>query len=213
MAGKSSRVPAGAKRPADRAPAKRARFERVIVPMDPEAVEALNEARYALEQERDRLADGRDTRVARAMLARREQAPHGDPWGAVLDAVRAEVDVAIADELAVLEKAVQQALEHVDATSRTYEFRAIGNVAFQRLLGEHKPTDEDHEQVKADGQGARALFHPDTFGPALVAASGVGLDDDEVEAMWAGGDWNFAELAQLWQAAYAVNTQPTVVVR
>lgn len=218
MAAKTSKrtapkVPPGARRPGDRQTAKRARVASVTVPMDPQAVLDLEQARNALEQARARLTADRDVRVARILTQRREQGPTDDPWRTQVDAVRAEVDVAVADELAPLEKAAQDALDRVDATSRTYVFHALGNVAYERLLKAHKPTDDDHEQVQRDGQGTRALFHADTFGPALVEACCDELDEAEVDDMFHGDDWNLAELYELFMTAYGVNTQRTVVAR
>lgn len=209
---RTTAVPAGAKRPTDRK-AKKRRIARVTVPLDPEKVLTLQEERRNLERARLELQRDRDTRVARILTERR--ASGGDAAGHVMsvDLVRAEVDVAIADELAGREKTVQAALDAVDETSHTYEFHALGNDAYQALLDAHKATDEDHEKVKAEGQGTRALFHADTFGPALVEACCEELTADDVDDMFHGGDWNLSELAELFMAAYECNTQRSVVPR
>lgn len=214
MANKTTRVPAGARRPKDRM-AKRPRSRTVTVPMDDQAVHDLDAARVTLEQARQRAATGRDLRAARLMAQRRAAGPtpDGDVYRTSLDTVRAEVDLAIAAELEPLEKAVEQALAHVDDTSRTFLFHALGNTAYQALLDAHKPTDDDHEKVKAEGSGTRAVFHAETFAPALVQACCDDLDEDEVTDMFEGDAWNLAELAHLFMAAYEVNTQRSVVLR
>lgn len=206
------RTPAGAKQPKDHQ-RKRPRVRPVTVPMDPQAVIDVDEARQRLEARRQELAQDRDVRAARLLADRRGMGGTSAGHEMSLDIVRAEVDVAIADELAPLEKAVQEALQRVDDTSRTYVFHALGNVTFQKLLGAHKATDDDHEKVKEEGIGQRALFHAETFGPALVEKCCDELDEAEVADMFGGEDWNLAELQQLFMAAYEVNTQRSVVAR
>jgi hypothetical protein len=210
---KKSTAPRDVRAPRDHQTAKRRRIRRVTIPMDPAAVEDLEEARGRLDRTRMELNGDRDLRVARILTQRR--ASGGSAVGNEMDLglVHAEVDVAIADELEPLEKAVSEALAHVDATSRTFEFHALGNTTYERLLGAHKPKDEDHEEVQARGEGQKAIYHGKTFGPALVEACCDELDHDEVDEIFNGDEWNMAEIVQLFWAAFEVNTQPTVVVR
>lgn len=206
MAGQST-IPASARQPADRL-GKTPRTRTVSIPMDDDAAQALEDAQAELDQARYAKTEDRDSRVAGLMAARR--AP-----GVVLDLedVRREVDAAIEAELKPLAEHVAKTAAAVDATSKRFTFHALGHKTYQALLTAHKPTDDDHEQVKAEGSGTRALFHAETFGPALVKACSADpvLTDDDIAEIFDGGAWNLSEIGLLFMAAYEVNTQRRVV--
>lgn len=209
---KTSQRPPGVKQPADHQ--KGPRIRRVKVTMDDVAAQDLEDALDALQSAQRVKNDERDRRVAVLMQQRRETADPGiGVAGPILDDVRALVDTWIAAELAPLEDAVAEARARVEAGIKTYTFQSLGNTAYQRLLGEHKAQESDHEEVKSEGRGERALYHAETFGPALVqrCASDPKLSVAEVADMFTGGDWNLSELALLFMAAYEVNTQRRVV--
>lgn len=219
-------IPAGAKVPGDRM-SKRPRTETVTVPMDDAVVHALRKAEQALEAERMRLDRNRDAEAARILADRRARGGTANGQEMDLTIVRLEVEAQHADQLVPLEKSVQAARDEVDATTRDFVFHALGNARWKRLLGEHKPDDDDHAQAQAEGVGQRAAFKAETFAPALVEACCDDLDEAEVDAMfdgpvhaecdgegcdgcddgWEPSVWNLAELTQLFQAAYAANTQ------
>lgn len=209
-------VPAGAKLPTDRL-GKTPRVRSTTVPLDDEAVRLLEGAQAELDRARNVLLNDRDRRVAEIITSRRGKPVGADGEQQTVDvgAVRAEVDVAIGEEIAAFEKAVEAAYDHVEATSRTFTFRNIGNTAYQKLLTKHPASDDDHEQVKAEGRGTRALYHAESFAPALVQASCIDpvLDNDDIADIFEGETWNLAEIAQLFQTAYEVQTQRTHVSR
>lgn len=85
-------------------------------------------------------------------------------------------------------------------------FRSIGRLAWDELIRDHPPTDEQVAEAKSAGLGD-LNFNSDTFPPAVVAAS---LDDpkmtaEEVAELWDSPDWNQAELELLFIAALEVN--------
>lgn len=208
------KIPAGAKQPTDHA--KGPRIRRVKVAMDDVAAQDLEDALEALQVAQAAKAEERDRRVAVLMATRREAFARSLAnlgAGPVLDEVRAEVDAQIVVELAPVEDAVAAARARVQDTMRTYTFQSIGNTAYQRLLDEHKPTEQDHEQVKTEGRGDRAIYHAETFAPALVQRCALDpkLSVAQVTEMFDGSTWNLSELALLFMAAYEVNTQRRVI--
>lgn len=85
-------------------------------------------------------------------------------------------------------------------------FRSIGRVAWDDLIRAHPPTDEQTAEAKKEGTDG-LNFNPDTFPPAVVAASvdEPKLTAEQVAAMWDSPDWNQAELTVLFTAALEVN--------
>lgn len=197
------------KAPADRLAStkKGPRVERATVPLDDEAAADLRDAQRALADARNRQQTNRQRRINQARLADRA----ADPL-----LIEELVDEVMAEDLAPLEHAVADARDRVAATSRTYTFHSLGRKRWQALIADHPAQDADHEKVKAQGQGTKALFHMDTFVPALIQTACVDpvLTDADIDGMFddeQGGAWNDAELDQLFMAAYAANTQRRVV--
>ena len=100
--------------------------------------------------------------------------------------------------------AIQAQIEEVEgliADARVpFTFRALGRKAYNDLLAAHKPKGGDKE-------AARLGFDPDTFPPALIAASSLDpmLSIEDADTIWHGDDWSDAEATMLWNAAFEAN--------
>lgn len=82
----------------------------------------------------------------------------------------------------------------------TLTFQALGRADLAALREKHSPTaaqDEDDE------------FNPDTFGPALVAASLDGLTEDDARLLL--DTWGDGEATALLTAAYRVQSLSRIV--
>lgn len=122
------------------------------------------------------------------------------------------------DSLEALQELVDRAKEAVEDTSVRMVFQSIGRKAYDALLMAHPPTeeqvaefqDENRQKDGSPGKG-KPPYNIETFAPALIAASCVDpeLTPEQVEELW--DEWNSTELAELWMAALAVNTQRRVV--
>lgn len=85
-----------------------------------------------------------------------------------------------------------------------FRFRGIGRKAYGAMLREHPPTAD--QKAEADQAKMMLLFNPDTFPPALMAASCVTPESASVEsfqAIWDG--WSEGQTVELWRACLAVN--------
>lgn len=124
--------------------------------------------------------------------------------------------------------AVTAAEDAVRDASEIYLFKSPGYRAYQDLLAEHPPTEEDHDRArKVTGRAETlALWHDETFEPALISLTciGAGLTVDEAdklrenlpgrnveaaltveEAAELRNDWTDSEWDQLWDAAILVS--------
>jgi hypothetical protein len=96
--------------------------------------------------------------------------------------------------------------------TRCFYLRAIGHKAYQELLAEHPPTDEDHAETAKLGAG-RARWSIEGFPRALIQASCVDpvLSDADMDEVFGGTSWNHDEITYLFEQAYKANT--TALVR
>ena len=177
-----------------------AKYEGVL---DPELAERYDAARAELEDAelRAKIAegiDGQDPEAYLAILNRRDEAQ------AALDQLREE----IADEIVVV------------------YFRSIGRDNYDKLVESNPPDKEAREAARKQGEKL-GNWHPIKFPVALVFRSaytpanftddgepindGVGdpyfEKESQVSALWDSDEWNGNELAQLFFAALAANTQ------
>lgn len=83
----------------------------------------------------------------------------------------------------------------------TMLFRAVGAKEWDRLISKNPPTTEQ----KADGQA----FNPDTFGPALLAASSVDPDltVKQWSEIWNSDDWSRGEITDIYSAALRLSNK------
>lgn len=110
---------------------------------------------------------------------------------------------------AELERLQQEAVESGDVV--TFTFRSIGRKAYERLIEEHPPTEQQEKDAREEGLAAgltaqlsRLSWNADTFPPALIAAASVHpkISHDEAwEIYHVSEDWNNAELAALFITA------------
>lgn len=99
-------------------------------------------------------------------------------------------------------KPVELTLPQPDGSVRKVSllFRALSGEDYDDLVAKHPPTDKQRKD------GMRG-FNPDTFPPALVAASLVQpqLTVDQVKGLWGSSDWSDGERASLFGHALEVN--------
>lgn len=98
-----------------------------------------------------------------------------------------------------------RALEDAAEESKVFfVLQAISHRAYQRLVGEHPPTEEQRQRA-ADAGGEVEPFDPDALAPELVRMQLVSPqvdDEQEFAAFW--DDLNDGQLQQLWTSALAV---------
>jgi len=166
--------------------AKQPRRETVTVILDADIELALTAAEQAVDAARNRLL-----------------VPKLNPAApAALGAAQAELDRLRAD---------------AEAVSARFVFQAVGRQRFSDLRGEHPPTKEQRTEWTARWLKAGVAEHqipelehnPDTFPPVLLAAACIEpeMTLGDATGIWCSAGWSDAELAELFGAALAVNTQ------
>lgn len=100
-------------------------------------------------------------------------------------------------------------------TTAVITFQAIGNRAWEALKAAHPPTDEQQgaqRQEQLDrgvmpSKIQKLRWNPDTFPPALIAASAVSpkITPDQARRLWVDDKRNPAELDKLFSAALLAN--------
>lgn len=153
---------------------------------------------------RARLADRRRPTLPYPLLVDVERLPAA---AAALDeAVRQWRQILLRDDagerLAAAQSTVEQAKAEVDGCYETVVLRALPPAAYERLIAEHPPSDEQ----RANGE----IWDPGTFRAALLAAC---ADGDMTAQDWAdflAERCSAAERQGLYVAALAVNEQERV---
>lgn len=166
-----------------------------LVLLDNDVARVLTEARTALDKaERDidklralvPLAEGKDAHDAKVAEAERALAEAGEAYN----------------------------LAREEAAEATVELRlkAVPGHELDRLSRKHQVTDEDREQLKADGltdDQIDAIPHsPSTWPPVVIAAT---VDDPKMtpeqvrELIWENDEWNAQEREDLLRAVTGVN--------
>lgn len=113
--------------------------------------------------------------------------------------------------LAPLREVVETAKAAVEDASEQVLVQSIGRVAYDALVDEHPPTDEDHAQLRqVFGENAKAGFHHKTFSVALIAASTLVPRITEEEVTEITADWTASEFQKWADAAAEVNRASTV---
>lgn len=90
--------------------------------------------------------------------------------------------------------------EDGDPVEVSLSFRGISAHRYDRLISSHPPRKSD----KAQGYA----YNPDTFGPAIVAATCIDpeMTSEDAKEIWESDDWNRGERMQLLMAAIEVCT-------
>ncbi len=118
----------------------------------------------------------------------------------MLDDARAKLDAAKVEAEAVRESAAE--------FSAVFTFEALSRRQFEALVDAHPPTKAQRDDLRKKGIGV-PRWNSDSFPPALLAASCVGLkvgedaEDgltiDEAKELWASDRWTSSELTQLFE--------------
>lgn len=113
-----------------------------------------------------------------------------------------EEDAPSDEELAAAEDALRE-------VTRTIRFESIGRTAYDDMVSEHPPTEE--QRAEMEEAGAVVEWNPDTFPPALVHASMVepDLTDKQFAEIW--DVWSNADLSQMFALAMRLNTTRRLV--
>lgn len=101
---------------------------------------------------------------------------------------------------------LDEALAALDEATVGITVRCIGRHAYDELVSDHPPTEEQIAQAEAAGH-VRPDTNADTFPIALLAAAITDppMTIEDVAEIWTSEAWNAAELKALYQAAVAVN--------
>ena len=107
------------------------------------------------------------------------------------------------DTAPAIQEQIDDEIEESRDTEIVFHFKSIGAPAYDKLL--NKPENQPSEELKKLG----ADFNPDTFPPAIVAASCIDPEMTLEEALTIYNDpaWNGAELQKLFFGALEVNTE------
>ncbi|MEU7640949.1 hypothetical protein AB0C11_33610 [Streptomyces sp. NPDC039016] len=99
------------------------------------------------------------------------------------------------------EAAAEAARTVLDDASDFLTFRALARPVLEELITGHPPT----EAQAAEG----AVFNPDTFPAALIAAASFdGMSEEEAAELLA--EWSAPDANMLWEAAWQVQQQGRV---
>ena len=101
-------------------------------------------------------------------------------------------------ELEAARARVEEAKAALDEVTVVMTFRSVGRKAYDDLVMAHPPTDEQKEMDYS--------YNPETFTPAIIAASCVEPDLTLEEATAIFDEWNGSEISQLFLTALEVNT-------
>jgi hypothetical protein len=106
---------------------------------------------------------------------------------------------ALRDAEAALEDAEAAAAESVV----TFRFQGLGRSNWDALVDEHPATREQKDKARKDNASV-PVWNEDTFAPALVAACCIDpvMSYEQAQQLWKSGEWNWAELRDLFNAAY-----------
>lgn len=99
-----------------------------------------------------------------------------------------------------------------DEATVELRFRSIGRQAYENLILEHPPTEKNKREAKRLGI-PEPTFNPDTFPPAIIAASLVEpeMSEESVEELFNSESYNRTELGLITHAALEVNNSAKVV--
>lgn len=118
----------------------------------------------------------------------------------------------ILEDAAKAQARIDELREQMEDTVAVFRFKGIGRKRFAKFQNDpmYQPTEEQIKIAKdRNGPGAQLEFNPETWPPAIIAASLVEpeLSTEEVQEMWDDDNWTEAELLLLLGAAMEVNQQ------
>ena len=102
-----------------------------------------------------------------------------------------------------LKKQLGELVEKARDTEVTFIFQAIGRVAWDKMVTDYPPTDEDKELEKD------AAWDLNRFPPAIIQAACIDpkMTAEEVQEIWDSTDWSQTELTKLFAAAWQANQE------
>jgi hypothetical protein len=117
-------------------------------------------------------------------------------------------------QIAQAQKTLDEAESAVRESTLLMRLRALprdGEHSYKVLMAEHPPTAEDNAEAaeESDDPKAKARWHAETFGPALVSACLIEPEVTVEQATEWASEWNDAEWNGLVWAAISVNQQRT----
>lgn len=119
-----------------------------------------------------------------------------------------------AAETKAAEEKVRIAKDAAKEDAVEFVFRSVGRKAYDNIVTQNPPTDENRKEVEAQGGDPKTIqWNPYTFPQALVAASMIHphMSEEEVVELWDSPEWGGNELQQLFYAALAVQQKNRVV--
>lgn len=119
--------------------------------------------------------------------------------------------IGASDGLSSARKRLDEVLDDIGPRGLEITFRSIGRNRFEELKRDCPPTEE---QKASAGANRTVEWNAETFGPKLCAAAAVDCDMSESDwrtDIWESPDWGPSEVAQLFNAAVAVNNDSKVV--
>ncbi len=103
------------------------------------------------------------------------------------------------------ESTLEEVTGRIRETGMKFTFRSISRKKLDAILEEHQPS--KRQKAEAEEKGEDLNFDPETFPPALIAATCVDpeLTIEEAEEIWESEDWTQGELLSLLGGAMAAN--------
>jgi hypothetical protein len=122
-----------------------------------------------------------------------------------LDHLQQAKDAKNADDIARLTARVDQLAAELAEATTVIKVRAMGGREYDALVDAHPPTKAQEDDAKK--RGGSAPYNPDTFSPALIAASVAEpeLSLEDAQHIW--DTWNVGERLALFYAALDVNSR------
>lgn len=128
----------------------------------------------------------------KTQAARREQANASK---------RATLDLLKSKQRASMEFSIYINDEDGERQEVTLKYQAIGSKAYDKLVSQHPPKNEQ----RAEG----AAFNIDTFAPALIAACCVEpeMSREDAQGIWDSEEWSRGDLMVLFRNAVELNNR------
>lgn len=107
--------------------------------------------------------------------------------------------------LAAAKAAVDQAETAFEDGSAVFVFEGLSREDWERLLDDHRPKEHQRSRARREGTSEFLNWDPDTFPPALIAATLVdppGITLDKARELWESDRFNRSELEAIFSGAH-----------
>ena len=111
-----------------------------------------------------------------------------------------------AEEQALLKSVYDEAVAAAEECVELMRFQSIGRKAYEDLVNEYPPTEEQLAEAVAEG-AATPPYDGDVFPAALIAATCTSHELTVEDVLGWIDEWNALEVLELFQAALVVCTQ------